>query len=146
MNLHQNIKNDYFNAMKQNNKEVKGVLALVIARINAVAKEQKVELVSDEDVIKAIQSELKQVGQSIDGAKKANRPDAEVQYLRQSAILEDYLPAQSTDEEINYVVESVIIELGEDARMGEIMKESIARLEGTVSDNSRILKAVREKK
>lgn len=142
--LHDNIKKDYFAAMKNNDKQTKAVLSMVIPRLDSMAKEQKVTLVSDNDAQKAIRAEVKQINQSIEGAKQAGRPDQEDKYMRDLIILEDYLPVQATDEEIDSVVKSVLITMG-DQNFGVILREASTRL-GSAADNGRISQSIKKLK
>lgn len=144
MNLHQTIKTDYFNAMKAGNKETKAVLSMVLARVDAIAKERTIALVPDAEVQKAIQAEVKQVNQSIEGAEKANRPDQVDKYMRDLAVLEDYLPVQVENEELEAVVKSVLIDMG-DGNFGDILREVSQRLSGG-ADNKRISQAIKKLK
>lgn len=141
--LQQNIKQDYFSAMKSGDKETKAVLSMVLARVEAVSKERGQTLLEDEVVLKAIQAEVKQVNQSIEGAEKANRPDQQDKYMRDLAILEDYLPAQVEDEELEAVIKSVLIDMG-DQNFGDILREVSQRLSGG-ADNKRISQALIKK-
>lgn len=144
MNLQQTIKQDYFNAMKAKDKNVTKVLSLVIPRIDAIAKERGIVDVPDADVLKAIQAEIKQVDQSIDGANKAGRVDQVQKYMANYAILDAYLPTQVTDEELEAVVSSVLINMG-DANFGDILREVAQRLSGG-ADNKRISQAIKKLK
>lgn len=144
MKLQETIKQDYFNAMRAGDRETKAVLSMVIARLDASCKERGQAILEDADVLKAIQAEIKQVDQSIDGANKAGRVDQVGKYMKDYAILDAYLPTQVTDEELEAVVTSVLINMG-DANFGDILREVAQRLSGG-ADNKRISQAIKKLK
>lgn len=144
MNLHETIKHDYFHAMKTGDKKTKAVLSMVIPRIDAIAKEQTISVVPDAEVLRAIQAEGKQVKQSIEGAQNANRPEQVEKYQADLAVLESYLPKQVTDRELEAVVSSVLIDMG-DSNFGDILREVSSRVSGG-ADNKRISQVIKKLK
>lgn len=112
MNLHQTIKQDYFSAMKNKDKQTKAVLSLVLAKMDTKAKEEKVEFIKDGDALSSIQTELKQISQSVEASKKAKSDSHIEKYEQDANILSKYLPKQLTQEEVNQLVAETVSEFG----------------------------------
>ncbi len=79
---------------------------------------------SDVDAVPVIRKELKKLQDSLDGSLKANRADLADQAKAEIAVLEKYLPAAMSTEEVVALVESVIAEVGATSKkdMGGVMK------------------------
>jgi uncharacterized protein YqeY len=96
-------------------------------------------------VIAVIIKQAKQRRDSISEFEKAGRTDLVEQEANQLKILETYLPAQLSEEEIRGRAQAVIDELGvtDPAGMGQVMKRLTADLKGQ-ADGKLISQVVRQ--
>lgn len=136
MALTEKIDGDYVDALKNKEAEKVSVLRLLKSALqNAKIAEQK-EL-SDDDVIKVVQKEIKQRRDSIatyetgGRAELANKEKAEIE------VLSAYMPAQLSDEELTAIVKSAIAEVGATgmADMGKIMGKVMPQVAGKADGN-----------
>ncbi|MDG1357878.1 MAG: GatB/YqeY domain-containing protein [Akkermansiaceae bacterium] len=120
------ISNDMKSAMRERNKETLNTLrALKTAITNAsIQKSGAGTVLDDGEIISIIRKQIKQRQDSIEQFEKADRQALADNEKVEIAILENYLPAAMTDEEIIAAVESSISELGAETKreMGQVMK------------------------
>jgi len=93
---------------------------------------------SDADAVPVIRKELKKLQDSLDGAVKADRTELAEQARAEIAVLEKYLPAAMSAEDVIKLVESVIAELGATSKkeMGAVMKVLQERTAGTADNKT----------
>jgi uncharacterized protein YqeY len=96
-----------------------------------VAGKQAREL-SDEEIVKVLQREAKkrrEAAEAFDGAGRADQAEAE---RAEGVVLEEYLPAQLTDDELTALVAEAIAETGAEGprAMGQVMKAVTPRVAG----------------
>ncbi len=120
------ISNDMKSAMRERNKETLNTLrALKTAITNAsIQKSGAGTVLEDAEIISIIRKQIKQRQDSIEQFEKADRQALADNEKVEISILESYLPAAMTDEEIITAVESSISELGAETKreMGQVMK------------------------
>jgi uncharacterized protein len=139
MSLHTDIKAQMIEAMKaKDTMRLNVIRGLLSAFTNeAVAKKRRPdEEISDEEVLNVISRAVKQRKDSIEQFEKGSRPDlAEVEKAELS-ILEAYLPAQMSREEVfAYVQEKAKVGFDKEKAgqfMGSIMKELKGKTDGTL--------------
>lgn len=115
MSLHTDIKNQIKEAMLAKDALRLSVLrGLVSAFTNELlAKKRKPdEELSDEDVMAVIQRQVKQRKDSIEQFEKGGRPELAESEKEELVILEAYLPAQMSREEVEEYVRTKQAELG----------------------------------
>lgn len=108
------------------------------------AKSGKEETLTDEEVAAVIRSEVKKHRDSIAEFEKGGRKDLAEKESAELKILEAYLPAELSDEEIEKIVKEVIAETGaSDAKQfGRVMSEAMKRIKGQAGGD-RVSAAVR---
>ena len=140
MSLHTDIKGQMIEAMKAKDAVRLSVIRGLLSSFTneAVAKKRKPdEELSDEEALSVISRAVKQRKDSIEQFEKGSRPDlAEVEKTELS-ILEAYLPAQMSREEVfEYVKKKAELEGFNKAKagqfMGGIMKELKGRADGGI--------------
>jgi len=128
------ISEDLKNAMR-----AKDTVALnVIRNLKSALKYAAIEKLGadgelgDTDALVVVRKEIKKLQDSVEGAEKAGRPDAVADARAEIAILEKYLPAAMSTEDLAKLVESVITELGATSKkeMGAVMKALQERVAG----------------
>ena len=140
MSIHETIKGSIPEPLKQRD-EVKLRIrrSLVTAMTNeVVAKKRKPdEFLTDEEALAVIKRAANQRKDSIEQFEKGGRPELAETEKAELAILEAYLPAQLSREEVEKVVQAKITELQADSSkagmvMGAVMKELKGQADGTV--------------
>jgi len=108
-----NIRNEYKQAMLNKNEDRERVLGNLIAQM----KNKEIELraknkeLSDEDTISLIQKIIKQNTEANEMFAKGGRNDLIEQNNIEINILQEFLPKQLTDEEINDIIKSTITDV-----------------------------------
>lgn len=87
---------------------------------------------TDQEILSVIQSLCKQRRESIEQYKGGGRTDLADKESRELSILEKFLPAQLSREQVEKVAKEIVGETGAKgaADMGRVMKEAMKRLTG----------------
>jgi uncharacterized protein YqeY len=129
--LQQKLTDDLKQAMKGGDTVKRSVIRLVMAAIkNAeIAKQKALE---DGDILGIIAKEIRQRKESIEAFKEGNRPELAAKEETEMAILEAYMPAQMSRDEIIAEARQVIEEVGAGglSDKGKVMPKLIAKLKG----------------
>lgn len=140
MSFTSQISEDLKNAMR-----AKDTVALnVIRNLKSALKYAAIEKLGadgelgDTDALAVVRKEIKKLQDSVDGAEKAGRPEAVAAAKAEIAVLEKYLPAAMSAEELGKLVEAVIAELGATSKkdMGGVMKALQERVAGRADSKS----------
>jgi uncharacterized protein YqeY len=129
--LQQKLTDDLRQAMRGGDTVKRSVIRLVMAAIkNAEIARQKT--LEDTDILGVIAKEIRQRKESIEAFKLGNRPDLVAQEEAEMAILEGYMPAQMSRDEIVAEARKVIEEVGAGGLIdkGKVMPSLIAKLKG----------------
>lgn len=96
---------------------------------------------TDDDVISVLQKQVKTHRESIEMFKKGNRDDLVRKELVQLSILQSYLPAQLSEDEVRSEIQK-IVDLTPKADFGRLMKQAMNQLKGRANGNlvSKILR------
>lgn len=136
--LRQRLNDALKEAMKAKDAPRTSTLRLILAAVkdrdiaNRTAEAR--EGIGDEDILKLLQSMIKQRRDSIDAYTKGNRPELAQQEQDEIAIIESYLPAQMNEAEIDAAVDAAIAELKADSlkQMGQVMAVLRERFAGSL--------------
>ena len=136
--LKEKLLEDLKNSMKEKNEIRKNVIQMVRAAILQVEKDKQIE-VTDEQIVEIIAKEAKKRRDSIPDYEKSGREDLINQIKQEIAILEEYLPAQLSPEEIEEKLKQIINEIGAKTMkdIGMVMKASKEKL-GASADGKTI--------
>ena len=131
-------------AMKSGDKVRKSTLTMALAAIKQVEVDKRVAL-DDAAVMALLQKEIKNRHESIEDAKKANRPDLIEANEAEIKILEVFLPKAMPAGELRAIVQAAIAETGASAPsdMGKVMKIVMPKVAGR-APNDMISTAVKE--
>ena len=148
MTLFEQINADYIAAYKA--KET--VRVSVLRMLKTSVKNRLVELrrpggeLSDEEMLDIVLKEGKQRRDSIAEYEKAGRSDLASREAEELAILEAYLPAAMSEEELAAAVEQAVAEAGASSpkEMGKVMSLLMPRCKGRV-DGRKLSQAVRDR-
>ncbi len=142
--LKEKLLEDLKESMKDKNVTRKNVVQMVRAAVLQVEKDKQIE-VTDEQIVEIIAKEAKKRRDSIPDYKKSGREDLLKQINEEIAILEEYLPEQLSQEEIEQKVKEIIQEVGASSikDMGMVMKTAKERL-GLSADGKAINDAAKK--
>ena len=151
MSLKERIAEDIKKAMKAGERDTVGALRMVSSRI----LEKEVELradkgkdyqLTDDETVAVISSYAKQRHQSIESYRQGGRDDLVAKEEAELALLQEYLPRQLTEREIETLVDEVIAETGAagPAEMGKVMGALMPRVKGQ-ADGKLVNEIVRRK-
>lgn len=145
MTLKERILEDFKKAFKEKNDLVKGVLALVKSEINneEINAGKREEGLDDDGVIAVLKRMVKQRKDSIQQYKDGGRPELAEGEEKELAILEEYLPEQMGEEELEEKVKAIVEKSGATSKadMGKVMGMAMGELKGQV-DGDRVKAAV----
>ncbi len=118
-------------AMRAGDDLRKRTLRMALSAIR-LAEIDKGAALDDAAALSLLQKEIKARQESIEDARRANRPDLEQASREEIAVLQDFLPKQLTPEELETLAKDVIAEVGATSirEMGQVMKVLLPRLEG----------------
>jgi uncharacterized protein YqeY len=104
-------------------------------------------VLTDEEIIKTLQSLVKQRRDSIEQYTNAGRTELAEKERAELAVLEEYLPQSASAEEISAAVEAAVSETGASSmkEMGAVMKAALARLQGKTADGKLVSETVKAK-
>jgi uncharacterized protein len=142
------IKTDMIVALK-----AKEVLRLSVLRgamsefTNALvaAKKKPTDQLDDESALAVLKKLAKQRKEAADQFSKGNRPELSEKEMKELAIIEEYLPKQAGQEEVEKVVKAKIEEMGitDISGMGQLMGAVMKELKGNA--DGAVVKAAVEK-
>jgi len=144
MGLRDTINQDVKNAMKAKETKKRDALRLLTSAFKQIEVDERKEL-SDDDVIKIIQKEVKKRNDSATQYKDAGRDDLLQIELDEIAFYEPYLPAQLSDDELNTALKEIISKVGASSMkdMGKVMGMASKELAGK-ADGKRINECVKQ--
>lgn len=133
MSIAEQIDKDYIQAYKAKDQVKLGTLRL----LKTAAKNRQVELMrplEDNDYMDVLLREVKQRQDSIEQYNAAGRPDLAEKEAAEAAVLQSYLPAQLSEEELAEVVEKTVAPLldGGMKNMGRAISAIMAEYKGRV--------------
>lgn len=144
MSLHHTILSDLTRSMKEKNTERLSVLRMMHAALLLRAKESGAnrELEDDAEVIEVLKKEFKKRRDAAQAFREAGREDLAVKEDAEQVIIESYLPAQLSEDDIRTVVRT-IVEKTPQPSFGIVMKEVMQELKGQ-ADGVLVKKIVEE--
>ena len=144
MSIQKQLRDALTEALKAGENQRKTTLRMALASIKNAEVEARGDL--DEDlVLNLLQKEVKARHETIEGAKKANRPDLIEKAEAEIKILSDFLPQQLSTEELRVFVQEAIEESGASsmAEIGKIMGVLMPKIRGK-ADGKEANQIVRE--
>ncbi|HXJ17631.1 MAG TPA: GatB/YqeY domain-containing protein [Candidatus Polarisedimenticolia bacterium] len=140
------IQEDLTAAMREKDELRLSVLRMVKSALKNKEVE-KMRPLEDMESLQVLQTLVKQRRESVEQFTHGGRKDLAEKEAKEIAIIEEYLPAAPSDEEIHRAVEAAISEAGADSlkQMGAVIKAARARLEGKAIDGKILSDRVRER-
>jgi uncharacterized protein YqeY len=146
MSLREQISNDIKTAMKEKNMPKLNALRMV----QSAFKNREIELrpnpMSEDEHLAVVKKLVKQRKESIETYGQAGRQDLVDAETAELKLLETYLPAQMSREQIEQIVTEVLAATGvtSSKQMGVVMKEVQART-GGAADNKLVSEVIKSK-
>ena len=139
------LKADVITAMKARDKDRLGVLRQVQAAVKRVEVDTRSEL-DDDGVIKVLVIYVKQVRDSLEAAEKAEREDLAAGARRELDIVQTYLPAALSDDDLGAIIDAAIAEVGAEGPkdMGKVIKTVMPQVVGQ-AEGARVSAMVKSK-
>ena len=134
------LEQDMMQALKSKEKEKAGALRLIISKCKNKAIELRKEL-SDQEIIKVLQTVAKQHKESIKLYKEGNRNDLVEAEEQELGFVEVYLPSMMSDEDLRSLVSSVVAEVGATSMadfgkvMPNVMKQGAGKIDGNTAQS-----------
>jgi len=131
MKLKDLLQSHLVSAMKSNDLDSKHIIRAVMTASKYAEIENKSDL-SDEEIIRIIQKEIKLRSDAIDEARKGNHQDIIDINQREINLLEKYLPEQLSEDEIRNILSQLIEEnsISSAKELGKIMPIAIQKISG----------------
>jgi len=135
MSLRETINEEIKNAMKAKETKKRDALRLLTSAFKQVEVDERKEL-SDEDVIKIIQAQVKRRNDAAAQYRDAGRDDLLQIELYEISCYSPYLPAQLSDDELSIALKEIIGKVGATSLkdMGKVMgmasKELACKVDG----------------
>tara|TARA_B100001063_G_C16460323_1_gene402747 strand:+ start:36 stop:473 length:438 start_codon:yes stop_codon:yes gene_type:complete len=134
------IEKDMMEALKNQEKEKAGVLRLLISKCKNKAIELGHDL-SDQEVVKVLQTAAKQHKESIKMYKEGNRDDLVNAEMNELKFVESYLPAMMDEKDVRILIEGVVQEVGATQMsdfgkvMPQVMKKGAGKIDGNIAQS-----------
>lgn len=146
MSLVEQVEKDLVAAMKA--KEALRLSVLRMMKTALTLKQTETgKALEDAQALAVFRSLVKQRHDSVEAYRKGGRDDLADKEAAEIQILEGYLPAAASDEEIDAAVTSALAETGAAGPkdMGKVMKAAMAKLAGKNAEGKRVNEKVKAK-
>jgi hypothetical protein len=133
MSLTEKISSDLITAMKTRDKvSLEAIRAAKTAFVLARSEKGAESVLTAQEELKIIQKLVKQRRESAAIYKEQNRPDLYEKEIIEAEVLEKYLPAKMSDEELLNILKAIIARIGAKslADMGKVMGVATKELAG----------------
>ena len=131
--LKSTLRADLHTSIREHDKVRSGTLRMALTAItNEEVSGSTARDLSDEEVLKVVSKEAKKRREAATAYLEAKRPELAAKEEAELAILEAYLPAQLSDDELQELVARALTETGATgmAQMGMVMKAANALVAG----------------
>lgn len=145
MTLQEKLNQDIKESLKGRDSFRLGVLRMV----NSALQNKKIEkgkdaVLSDEDVLQVLVKEAKKRKESVVAFENGGRPELAENEKKELVLIEKYLPAQMSREEVAKEVERILSGVADKSKFGLVMKEVMKELRGK-ADAGMITELIKEK-
>jgi uncharacterized protein len=139
------IQTDLTAAAKARDKDRLAALRLILDALNKEAKEARGELDEQREVA-VLKRERKRRAEAAEAYRNGGRGEQAASEEAEAALIEEYLPAEISDEELEALVADAMSETGASSQkeMGKVMSAVMSKAGGR-ADGRRVSELVREK-
>ncbi len=133
------VKQDLTAAMKAGDRDRVGALRLVLSELQKAVKD------GDGDELAVLRRERKRRLESARAFREGGRPELAAAEETEASVIEAYLPAELSDDELGAIVADAVAQTGasEAKDMGAVMKAAMAKTGGR-ADGKRVSALVQE--
>lgn len=149
MGLKEQLDSDLKDAMRAHDQNAVDSIRMVKAAISNLEiartdpkNQQFGQPVTEGDLVRVVENQIKQRREAIDLYEKGNRPELAAKEQAEIQVLEKYVPKQLSHDEIRTEVEKVIADLNT-REFSPVMREAAKRLKG-LADGKEVNLVVRE--
>lgn len=134
------VQDDVKAAMKAGDRERVATLRLVLSEL------QKAEKEGGDDEVAVLRRERKRRHEAATAYREAGRDELAEAEEAEAAVIEEYLPAELSDDELAVIVDEAIAESGAEspAEMGAVMKIAMGKAAGR-ADGARVSSMAKER-
>jgi uncharacterized protein YqeY len=145
MSLIARLEDELKQAMAARAGERRDTLRLILASLRSAEKELQRPLHDDEE-LQVLQRERKRRVEAAEAFHAAGRDERAAGEERELAVLEEFMPAQLSEEELEEIVDDAIAEVGATSMrdIGRVMADVMPQVAGR-ADGSAVSQLVREK-
>ena len=145
MSLINRMEQELKQAMLDKESERRDALRLLLASLRSAEKELQRPL-SDDEELQVLQRERKRRIEAAEAFRAAARSEQAEKEERELAVLQEYMPAQLSEEELEEIIDDVIAEVGATSlrQLGRVMADVMPQVAGR-ADGSSVSQLVREK-
>jgi uncharacterized protein YqeY len=146
MTLQEKIQSHLVDAMRSKDQLRLSVLRMMKSAVKN-KEVDKMKALEEPEVIAVLNTLVKQRKDSVEQFRNGGREEMAQKEEAEIKIVEEYLPAAASEEDIRKAVEEAIQETGAASMkdMGKVMKVTLARLAGKSADGSSVSRLVKEK-
>ena len=139
MAIEETVKQDLVTAMKAGEKDRVGALRMVLSELQKAAKE------GGDDELAVLRRERKRRHESAQAFRDAGRGELAEAEEAEASIIETYLPAELSDDELKAIVTEAVAEAGASSPkdMGQVMRAAMPKVAGR-ADGKRVSALVQE--
>lgn len=136
MTLKERLLNDLKEAMKEKDTIRKDTIQMIRAAVLRIEKDKHI-ILEDEGIAEVLAKELKSTRDALSEIEKSGRQDLIDKANREIKIIQQYLPEQLTEEQVEVIVKEAILETGALSAkdMGKIMKIVMPKVKGRSDGN-----------
>jgi hypothetical protein len=142
MSILEQIDDDFQKAFKAQERSAVSTLRMLLAALKN-ERIKKMDDLDDEDTIRILKSEIKKRKEAISDYQKGERNDLVVREEEEIKIIEKYLPAQLSEEEIRQNVKAFLGQLENKENIGKVMGSVMKEFKGQ-ADGNLVRKVVEE--
>jgi uncharacterized protein YqeY len=145
MSLINRMEQELKDAMLEHDNERRDALRLILASLRSAEKELQRPL-SDDEELQVLQRERKRRVEAAEAFRSGDREEQAAKEEQELAVLEEFMPAPLSEEELEEIVDDVIAEVGATSlrQLGRVMADVMPQVAGR-ADGSMVSQLVREK-
>lgn len=145
MSLINRMEEDLKAAMLEHDNERRDALRLILASLRSAEKDLQRPL-SDDEELQVLQRERKRRIEAAEAFRSGDREEQAAKEEQELAVLEEFMPAPLSEEELEEIVDDVIAEVGATSlrQLGRVMADVMPQVAGR-ADGSMVSQMVREK-
>ena len=137
------IKEQVTAAMKGGDKDTALTLRSIVSTLHNERIKKGDEL-SDEEVIKALKTEIKKRDEAYEAFKEAGREDSAANEEREKKLIQTFLPQQMSEADLDAIIDGVIKEAPDPSNFGLLMKAVMEKV-GSSSDGATVSALLKKK-